>query len=168
MLSHKFKVKLIAFVLVIPLMLILTAFSPMEQSSHELSTAPMVLEGPRLEESGIVEAIDWEVVINALISPNAFGIPIIILVIGLTYALGEWFDIHGKWQFITAMVLGLGLGGGYQLVVAPLGYAWQSWFFYVVYGLIQGLIASMIYETAKDLIAKIMGKMLGNTSLGEG
>ena len=133
---------LTAIFLVLPLILLLSAFAPMQ-------------------EGGIVESIDWEAVMNSLLMPNAFGVPIILLVIGLTYALGKWFEIHGKWQFITAMALGLVFGAGYQAVTAPLGYSWQAWFFYIVYGLIQGLIATLLYDTAKDLLAKIIEKMLG-------
>ena len=130
--------------------------------------APMLMAFAPMQEGGIFEAIDWPAVIDAFISAKAFGIPIILLVIGFTYGFGKWFGVQGKWQFVTAIALGLVFGGGYQAVTASLGYSWQAWFFYIVYGLLQGLISSLLYDTSKDLITKIVQKLLGTTVLEVG
>ena len=116
----------------------------------------------------MLEAIDWAAVIDAFLAASVFGIPIILLVIGLTYAVGDKFGIQGKWQFVAALVIGLIIGGGYQAAVGSLGYTLLAWFSYVCYGLLLGLFASLLYDSAKDLLAKIIEKMLGAKSLGDG
>ena len=114
------------------------------------------------------EMIDWAVVSEAFLAASVFGIPIILLVIGFTYAAGEKFKIQGKWQFLAALVFGLIFGGGYQAGVGSLGYAWFGWFSYAIYGLLMGLIASWLYDAGKDLLAKVIEKMLGFSDHAEG
>ena len=107
------------------------------------------------------EAIDWAAVSDSFLSASVFGIPIMLLIIGLVYALGDKFGVTGKWQFVSALIIGLVFGGGYQAGVGSLGYGFLAIFSYVCYGLILGLFASLLYDTAKDLLAKIIEKMLG-------
>jgi hypothetical protein len=114
------------------------------------------------------EIIDWAAISSAFLAASVFGIPIILLVIGLTYAAGDKFGLTGKWQFVAALVIGLVIAGGYQAGVGALGYTWFAWFSYAVYGLLMGLFASLLYDTVKDLLAKIIEKMLGNVDFGQG
>jgi hypothetical protein len=114
------------------------------------------------------EMFDWAAVTDSFLTASVFGIPIILLVIGLVYAIGDKFGVIGKAQFVVSLAIGLIFGGGYQAAVGSLGYNFLAIFSYVVYGLLMGLFASLLYDTAKDLLAKIIGKILGNSSLGEG
>ena len=96
------------------------------------------------------------------------GIPLVLVLLGLVYAAGEKFKIQGKWQFVLSLVLGLIFGVGYQVSVAGPVVGFAGWFGYVVYGLFLGLLASWLYDTAKDLLSKILEKILGLQNHGEG
>lgn len=113
------------------------------------------------------DAFDWAS-IAASVSVLVNGIPLVLVVIGLVYAAGEKFKIQGKWQFVLSLVLGLIFGVGYQISVAGPEVGFAGWFGFVVYGLFLGLLASWLYDTAKDLLAKILEKILGFTNHGEG
>ena len=129
---------------------------------------PLVAFAPMQEDVGFFDAIDWTAVNESFLAASVFGIPIIFLVIGLVYALGDKFNVTGKAQFLASLGIGLVFGGGYQAAVGSLGYSFLAIFSYVCYGLLMGLFASLLYDAAKDLLSKILAKMLGNSSLGEG
>ena len=114
------------------------------------------------------EMIAWDVVIESFLATSVFGIPIVLLVIGLVFALGDKFGVSGKWQFVAALVIGLLIAGGYQAAMGTLGYSLVAWFSYVLYGLILGLVASLLYDAGKDLMAKVIEKMLGFSDHGQG
>lgn len=114
------------------------------------------------------EMIDWSMVSEAFLAASVFGIPIILLVIGLTYAVGDKFGVQGKWQFVAALLIGVIIGGGYQAGLGSLGYSFLACFSYVAYGLLLGLVSSWLYDTVKDLIAKIIENMLGFSDHGQG
>jgi len=113
------------------------------------------------------ESFDWAA-IAASLSVLVNGIPLVLVVIGLVYAAGEKFGVNGKWQFLLSLGIGLILGGGYQLATVGPGVGFAGWFGIIVYGLFMGLIASMLYDSAKDLLAKIIEKLLGFKDQGEG
>jgi len=138
-----------AMLMIAPLMFMLTAAAPMQ-------------------EGGTFVDFDWAAISENFLSASVFGIPIILLVIGLVYALGEKFDVHGKAQFAISMGLGLIFGGGYQAGVGSLGYGFLAIFSYVVYGLLMGWFATFLYDTAKDLLTKVTEKMLGFKDQGQG
>ena len=113
------------------------------------------------------ESIDWASVSEAvLVLVN--GIPLVLVLLGLVYAAGEKFKIQGKWQFLLSLGLGMIFGIGYQMSVSGPDVGYAGWFGFVVYGLFLGLLASWLYDTAKDLLAKILEKILGFTNHGEG
>jgi hypothetical protein len=113
------------------------------------------------------EMFDWES-ISAAVLVLVNGIPLVLVLLGLVYAAGEKFGIQGKWQFLLSLGLGLIFGVGYQLSISGPYVGYAGWFGYVVYGLFLGLLASWIYDTAKDLLSKVIEKMLGFTDHAEG
>lgn len=79
------------------------------------------------------------------------GVPIILVVMGLTTLLQE-IGVQGMWQRISSLVIGLLFGGAYQYAVSPPS-DFAGWLGLVVYGLAMGLTATGLYETAKKLVA---------------
>lgn len=84
------------------------------------------------------------------------GVPLLFVVVGLV----EWLKklgIEGKTLTAASMGIGLLLGGGYMISQGfPSGFA--AWFAVVVYGLAMGLVASGLYDTAKNILEKIISK----------
>ncbi|MEA3327799.1 MAG: hypothetical protein U9R53_10935 [Chloroflexota bacterium] len=113
------------------------------------------------------ESFDWTA-IAASLSVLVNGIPLVLVVIGLVYAAGEKFGVSGKWQFLLSLGIGLIFGGGYQLASVGPVVDFAGWFGIVVYGLSMGLLASMLYDSAKDLLSKIVEKLLGFSDQGVG
>lgn len=76
------------------------------------------------------------------------GVPITLVVLGLTTLAGNW--VSGKAQLVVALVIGLVVGGLYNIGVAnALPTDIQGWITLVVYGLGWGVVSSGIYETWK-------------------
>ena len=73
------------------------------------------------------------------------GIPLIAVIFGLV-EFSKTFGLSGKW--LTALSLGLGVGGGIAYQIAtnglPLGFA--GWFTVVIFGLAVGLSTSGLYN----------------------
>lgn len=80
------------------------------------------------------------------------GVPLVMVVIGLVTWLGK-LGITGKAQLVSALLVGLILGIGYQLSLEiPVDFA--GWFGAVIYGLGLGIVASGIYETGLEIAKK--------------
>jgi len=78
------------------------------------------------------------------------GVPLLFVVLGLV----QWvkgMGVTGNAVKVVSLVIGLLLGVGYQLSVAmPVGFG--GWFGVAVFGLALGLVASGIYDVAKDVV----------------
>ena len=76
------------------------------------------------------------------------GVPLVLVVLGLV----EWvksLGLTGVAVKFVSMAIGLVLGIGYQLSIAvPIGFS--GWFDASVFGLALGLVASGIYDAAKN------------------
>ena len=91
--------------------------------------------------------------LKSFVDASVVGIPLIAVVMGLVTWLSETFSLVGKQSLIASMLIGLILGGGFQLSQAtPADFA--GWFAVIVYGLALGLVASGIYDTGKKLTRK--------------
>ena len=78
------------------------------------------------------------------------GVPLVLVVLGLV----EWvksLGLTGNAVKVVSLAIGLVLGIGYQLSLAvPVGFG--SWFTVTVFGLGLGLVASGIYDAAKNAV----------------
>lgn len=103
--------------------------------------------------------------LNLFLQASVSGVPLVFVVIGIV----QWFKVFKKGDGspvfsgnvlnIISMFVGLLLGGGYMLIQTrpPSGDWYPSltyWFSTAVYGLAMGLVASGLYNTAKELIEK--------------
>lgn len=83
------------------------------------------------------------------------GIPLLFVVLGLV----EWLKrvgLAGNGLLVASLVIGLVLGGGYQLTQGiPVDFA--GWFAVMVYGLALGLVASGVYEVIKQTTVNALG-----------
>ena len=78
--------------------------------------------------------------------------------IGAVYFVGK-LGVVGRWKLIVSLLIGLLLGGGYQLSQdIPNTYA--GWFAVVIYGLAMGLFASGLFDLSKETVQKIIVKVL--------
>lgn len=85
---------------------------------------------------------------------------IIFIVIAFTYFAGE-FGLKGKGQLAFALALGFLLGGGAQFAqFVPKTFA--DFFTLLIYGLVMAATPSLLYDQAKDLLAKIVVAALGD------
>lgn len=76
------------------------------------------------------------------------GVPITLVVLGLTTLVGRW--VSGNAQLVAALVIGVLVGGLYNIGVAnALPSDIQGWITLVVYGLGWGIVSSGVYETWK-------------------
>ncbi len=92
------------------------------------------------------------------------GVPLIFVIIGLV----EWIKklgVSGKWLLVCSMAVGLVFGSAYMVSQQrpPESADWWTLFVYilpiVVYGLAMGIIASGLYDAAKDMIEKTLLKI---------
>lgn len=78
------------------------------------------------------------------------GVPLVLVVLGLV----EWvksLGLTGNAVKVVSLAIGLVLGIGYQLSLAvPVGFG--GWFTVTVFGLGLGLVASGIYDAAKNAV----------------
>lgn len=78
------------------------------------------------------------------------GIPLLAVVLGLVQFV-KGFGVEGNAAKAVSMIIGLLFGVGYMLTQAmPADFA--GWFAVVVYGLGLGLVASGIYDAAKQVV----------------
>lgn len=76
------------------------------------------------------------------------GIPLVAVTLGLVQYIKS-FGLTGNIVKIVSLAIGLLLGIGYQFTVAaPVDFA--SWFSVIVFGIALGLVASGIYDAAKN------------------
>ncbi len=87
--------------------------------------------------------------------------PIVVLVVlGLVTFYGK-MGIQGRTQLVSALATGLVFGGAFMIAALGLPATFAGWFSVVIYGLMMGLVASGIYDTGKELMAKVASKILG-------
>ena len=80
--------------------------------------------------------------------------PIVLaVVVGLTSFAGD-FGVSGKWQKLTALLIGLVFGGLFQVASLGTPGSLAEWFSVAIYGLLMGLTATKGYDTAKTLLNK--------------
>lgn len=87
------------------------------------------------------------------------GVPLVLVVLGLVTWLWK-LGLKDQPLMIAGMVVGLLLGGGYQISQLGFPTTFGGWFAILVYGIGLGLLASGIYETGKKLSLKAAGLML--------
>jgi hypothetical protein len=92
------------------------------------------------------------------------GVPLMFVVLGLTYICGK-LGAKGRTQFICSLVIGLVLGFLYMLSVTrpPSGDWWVKyvyWFGNAFYALGLGVLASLFYDTAKEILLRWAEKFL--------
>lgn len=72
--------------------------------------------------------------------------------LGLVTLWGK-FGVKGNWQLLSSLGTGLVLGGAVLYpVVVPVNYV--GWLYVAFGGIANGLVATGVYETAKQLLAK--------------
>jgi Na+/proline symporter len=98
-------------------------------------------------------------------SAGVAGVPLVFVVIGLVWWLGETFQLTGAAKYTASLVTGWVCGALYMVSIsAPPGFdgGWWAvfvyWFSTVMYGLGLGLLASLLWDTAKDLLNKVVNK----------
>lgn len=91
--------------------------------------------------------------ISYLISGAPQAPAVIFLVVALTFAAGK-LGAQGKAQFGIAAALGFLFGGGLQAATHGFPADFAGWFWLVVYAGIMAITPSLLYEQAKDLLAK--------------
>lgn len=85
--------------------------------------------------------------------------PVVFLVLGLTYFAGL-LGLKGKGQLVFAFALGVILGAGLQIAQLGVPQTFAAWFWLVVYALVLALVPSLIYEQAKDIVWKVLSKIV--------
>jgi hypothetical protein len=75
------------------------------------------------------------------------GIPLLAIVIGLVQFV-KGFGLNGNAVQVASLVIGLVLGIGYQVSLAPPA-DFAGWFATVIFGLGLGLVASGLYDANK-------------------
>ena len=83
------------------------------------------------------------------------GIPLIVVVIGLVEMLKK-LGVHDNWLILASMLVGIVLGIGYKLSLAPIA-GFSGWFGAVIYGLGLGLVASGLYAAVKSATSDGLG-----------
>lgn len=91
--------------------------------------------------------------LEAFASAAVAGVPIVFLTFGLV-AWVKQLGLSGKWLTVASMLIGLILGGGYQVFVNGLPVNYAGWFVIVIYGLGLGVVASGVYKSAEGLLLK--------------
>ena len=81
------------------------------------------------------------------------GIPLLFVVIGLVAYIKK-LGVEGKALLGASMLIGMLLGGGYQISQIGVPADFAGWFGIVVYGIGLGLVASGIYDEVKDMLQK--------------
>lgn len=80
-----------------------------------------------------------------------FGIPIVVVVWALTQGAKAQFSLTGKTVEYVSFGIGLVVGVGYK-VSAGIDPAFAWWFQAVIYGALMGVIPSLLYKTAQDVV----------------
>jgi len=76
------------------------------------------------------------------------GIPLLALVLGLVQVIkGFIVGVKGK---LISVIVGLLLGGGYELSKFGMPSDFNGWFTVVVFGLAMGVVAFGLYDVAKE------------------
>lgn len=88
---------------------------------------------------------------------SILGVPLLFVVIGLVEYVKR-LGVEGKPLLGVSMAIGLILGTGYQVAALGLPLDYATWFYVIVYGLGLGVVASGVYDAAKALIEKAIGK----------
>ncbi len=81
------------------------------------------------------------------------------VVLGLVKWYGSALGVTGRWQFVSSMATGLGIGSAvmYFQLYPTLA---VEWFAVGLYGLLLGLSASGVYEVGKEVTEKAAKKAL--------
>ncbi len=102
----------------------------------------------------IVESakVYWQAAVN--------GVPIVLIVLGLV-ELTKRLGATGKALIGISMAIGLVFGSGYMISQGALSSdnPFGAWFGVIVYGLGMGLIASGIYDLAKNMLTKAIQQL---------
>lgn len=79
------------------------------------------------------------------------GVPIVFIVWALTEWIKNTFSLTGKTVEFVSLGVGLVVGLGYKLTTGmEATFVW--WFLAVLYGLLLGIVPSMLYKTGQDVM----------------
>jgi hypothetical protein len=129
--------KLFAWLLIVALLAMLMVSTAAAQAPETTPSAGVTMAGANgpIAADGAMAADD---AIN--------GIPIILLVIGLT-EMCKKLGVKDNWNILVSVGIGIAFGIGYQYYLIPLvGFA--AWFGATVYGIFLGLSASGLWKVA--------------------
>ena len=79
------------------------------------------------------------------------GVPLLLVVIGLV----EWVkkvNVPSNALPFVSMGIGLILGGGYQVAENGVPIDFAGWFAVIIFGLAIGLVASGLFDAAKNIV----------------
>lgn len=85
---------------------------------------------------------------------------VLAVVLGLVTFWGK-LGVKGVWQLVSSMLTGLLIGGMFDIAALGLPADFAGWFSVSMYGIAMGLVASLGYETGKEVVLKIITKTLG-------
>jgi hypothetical protein len=85
---------------------------------------------------------------------------VVLVVLGMVTFLGK-LGVKGIAQLVSSMLLGILFGAGFMIAVLGVPTVFAGWFSLLIYGLMLGLVASGIYETGKEITAKVTARILG-------
>jgi hypothetical protein len=107
-----------------------------------------------------MELINMENIFNPdMITASMLGVPIIFVVIGVVTLMRK-LGVTGKGLLIASMVWGTGIGVCYQIAVNNIPNNFGGWFGYAIYGMGIGLLASLFYDSLKDMLNRGLEKMI--------
>jgi hypothetical protein len=81
------------------------------------------------------------------------GVPLIFVVMGLVVFFKK-AGLKGLWLLIVSLFIGIAFGIGYMIYVNGVPTGYNAYFGYGFYGLSLGLVASGIYDVAKDILTR--------------
>lgn len=87
------------------------------------------------------------------------GVFVLGIVIGLNTVFGL-FGVKGKWQALSGLLLGLVVGGLFQIAGLGMPGSFAEWFSVVAYGTVMGLTSIGLYETVKKVGSKAIVEAL--------
>lgn len=101
----------------------------------------------------------------ALFQATVAGIPLVFLVMALTFVIRQAFNLEGNHIRLVALGLGVVFGVLYQLgEVVPANYS--QWLSMIVFALTFGVVAFLGYDLIKALVMRGFEKYIGQVEEG--
>jgi len=84
---------------------------------------------------------------------------VLAMVIGYNTILGM-FGVAGKWQALSGLLLGIIIGGAFQVAGLGVPQSFAAGFAIFAYGSLMGLAAIGLYETGKKIGTKVVAEIV--------